>query len=155
MHWVHVNYFVHGAGQNYVGLLLPVLQVLLRATCGAQSHEQPRQEQRCPAGPDCPRGSHDHRWDVAPRSKLSYCSIKNKQTNKLPSAVELFCTEPPFPQLPLRTTSVSFTPQPCFPHLQPGLKIPLCRRRLGDQEGRVEGGGGRRRKGQGALSPGM
>lgn len=51
----------------------------------------------------------------------------------------------------LRTTSVSFTLQPCSLHLQPGLEIPLCRRRLGDQEGREEGGG-RRRKGQGSLS---
>lgn len=66
VHRVHVNDLVHGAGQDYVGLLLPVLQVFLRATCGAalpQSHEQPRDEQRCPAGPGGALGTHEHRTD--------------------------------------------------------------------------------------------
>lgn len=70
VHRVHVNDFVHGAGQNYVGLLFPVLQVLLRATCCAalpQNHEQTREEQRCPAGRECAPGTHDHRTDAAKR----------------------------------------------------------------------------------------
>lgn len=71
MNRVHVNNFVHGAGQNYVGLFFPVLQLFLRATCDAelqQSREQPGQEQRCPAGPECPLGTHDHHTDVTQKS---------------------------------------------------------------------------------------
>lgn len=71
MHRVLVNYLVHGTGQNYVGFLFSVLQLFLRAICGAKlphSHEQPRQEQPRPAGPECPLGAHDHGCN--PKSKL-------------------------------------------------------------------------------------
>lgn len=74
MHRVHINDFVHGAGQNYVRLLFPVLQVFLWTTCGTtmpQSHEQPRKKQRCPAGPEYVPGTHDHQTDVVPPSQKS------------------------------------------------------------------------------------
>ena len=68
MHGVHVDDLVHGSGQHHVGLLLPVLQVFLRAAGGAarpQSRDQPRQQQqRRPAGAQRPPGAHVQHADV-------------------------------------------------------------------------------------------
>ena len=51
MHRVHVHDLLHGAGQHYVGLIFPFLQVFLRATSRAApglTQNSDRQHE-CPA----------------------------------------------------------------------------------------------------------
>lgn len=157
MHRVHVNYFVHGAGQNYVGFLFPVFQVFLRATCSAglpQSEEQPREEQRCPAGSDRPMGTHEHGCN--PKSTLNQMLPPEASDNKLQTLSNAFkfCSEPPFHNFPTDYQCL-FHSAAQFPASAARVKNPSLPPPAGRPRGKRVEGGGRRRKGQGALSPGM